>query len=380
MMEDQPRAPGLSPRGSGAGEEDGMRQRRDPETLELFEAVQPELPLGPIGAAAPSAAPPRLPGTAEPQLPRPWLTLLQALTDALRVLEDGHWLTLSERRHRHFVTVSTHGAAGVLAETDKGRESERSPQQRATDAGRLARLGWERLPLDKNARNGVARCGEHLREWSHPAPIAPIALLVVRTLREVWGVQHPRDLLYAAFDTSRHDILLPALRLNRLPRRPGLPDTGHLLRPASQRELVDAVLTALQEHTRVASLAAADDGSIGLRRRAVSVRVHVGANTSEVDIFATLATDTEAAPELLDVINDANVRNRSAKFFFCRGIVYAFASVRCEVFVPELFTGAFADLLDDAESFQRVLRERFPGTMFIDDDFEWADADGYRLN
>jgi hypothetical protein len=99
-----------------------------------------------------------------------------------------------------------------------------------------------------------------------------------------------------------------------------------------------------------------------------------------VDIFATLASDTDATLELLTVLNDATVRSRTASFYVFQGKVYAFASVAGEVFVPELLTAALERLMEDGEALQQTLRQRFPGAMFFDDDFEWADSGDYRVN
>jgi hypothetical protein len=351
-----------------------MRRSDDSEILELFEAVQPELPLGPAPASRR-----REPAAAE-RLPRPWRDLLQALTEALAVLDAGHWLLLEVRPGAHFVGISLHGAAGVRAETATGRGAERSHEQRAADARRLAALGWERLPPGQHRTIQVARVGEYLREWTHPAPAAEIALLAVRTLREVWGAAHPRDVVYAATDERRHDILLPTLRLNRRPRRPDAPETGHLLRPASRRQLADAVLAALRSHTGIGDLGAGADGEIALTRRGISLLVTADERVPVVDLIATLATDAEATPALLAELNDANLRHRGASFFHLEGGVLAAASVPCGVFIPELLTGALDALLGSGELVRERLREKFSGELFLDDDFEWADSGYHRPN
>jgi hypothetical protein len=351
-----------------------MRRSGDSEVFELFEAVQPELPLGPAPASRR-----REPAAAE-RLPRPWHDLLRALTEALAVLDTGQRLLLEVRSGGHFVGISLHGAAGVVAETAKGRAGKRSPEQRAADARRLAGLGWERLPPGKHKTIQVARAGEHVREWSHPAPFAAIALLAVRTLREVWGAAHPRDVVYGATDARQHDVLLPALRLNRLARRPDAPDTGRLLRPASRRELADAVLAALRSHTGLPDLTADADGDVGLARGGISILVSAAEEFTAVDLIATLATDAEATPALLAELNDANRHHRSARFFHFKGRVIAAASVPCEVFVPELLTGAFEALMKSGELVRERLREKLSGALFLEDDFEWADTGFRRTN
>jgi hypothetical protein len=351
-----------------------MRRSGDSETFELFDAVQPELPLGPAPVSR------RKEPAAAERLPRPWHDLLRALTEALAVLETGQRLLLEMRSGGHFVGISLHGAAGVVAETATGRAAERSPEQRAADARRLAGLGWERLPPGKHKTIQVARAGEHVREWTHPAPAAAIALIAVRTLREVWGAAHPRDVAYAATDARQHDILLPALRLNRLPRRPDAPDTGHLLRPASRRELADAVLAALRSHTCLPDLSADAGGDVNLARGGISVLVSAGEEFTAVDLIATLATDAEATPALLAELNDANRQHRSARFFHFKGIVIAAASVPCEVFVPELLTGALDTLMESGELVREQLRGKLAGALFINDDFEWANSGFRRAN
>ena len=358
-----------------------MRQRRDPEMLELSDPVQGELPLGPPApGAAPAAAPKPKPPSAAEQLPAPWLTFLTSLTDVLRELEDGHRLELRAGRAGHFVAISGHGAAGLAAETGKGRTAERSPQQRADDLARLRRLGWERLALERAPRHGATRADEQLREWPHPAPLAEVGLLAVRTLREVWGVAHPRELLYAATDSSRREILLPTLRLNRRPRDPNRAEGAPPLRPANPRELVEAVQAAMRAHTGLAELAADAGGSIRLHRRAIALRIHVAPSVLALDLYATIASDAEATPELLAVLNDASFRSRAAAFSVFEGNVYASATVPGGIFVPELLTDAFDRLMDDAEALQGTLRQRFAGAMFFDDRFEFADSGDYRVN
>jgi hypothetical protein len=192
-------------------------------------------------------------------------------------------------------------------------------------------------------------------------------MLVVRTLRQVWGAVHPRDLRYLGTDSRRHDILLPTLRLNRKRRNPDLPGTGHLLQPTSRRELGDAVVDALKQLTKIQDLAIDGEGQIGLIKGSLRIFVRVGETSPAVDLSAFVASGATVSPELLAAINEENGCWRGVTFYLYEGRIIACSGAVWTVFVPELLTDALGDLAHAAATVQQKLREAFGDALLFDD-------------
>src|SRR5450759_2481848 len=143
-----------------------------------------------------------------------WEQFEGRLAAVLGRMAAGSFLILSSRAGDevvYYVQFAQGGRGGFRAEAESnnflaGRWA-LSPAQEE----QLAGLGWQ-CPTPGNTDLNF------MRQWPTPAPYAEIARLAVRSLREVYGIERPAELVYRRFARRGPDFAEPELGI-QLERR-----------------------------------------------------------------------------------------------------------------------------------------------------------------
>src|ERR1035437_9890302 len=131
-----------------------------------------------------------------------WEQFEGRLSAVLGRMAAGTFLILSSRAGDeivYYVQFAQGGRGGFRAEAESnnflaGRWA-LSPAQEE----QLAQLGWQcPMPGDSDLN--------FMRQWPTPAPYAEIARLAVRSLREVYGIERPAELVYRRFGERGADV------------------------------------------------------------------------------------------------------------------------------------------------------------------------------
>ncbi len=158
-----------------------------------------------------------------------WAALTRALTLHLETLERGEFLIIAQRGRNRFVQVAAGGHGDFRLETVSNFYLEPlGDPLTARDFARLEALGWRRpTQLPPEDTLGAPQPYGSCNFWCDAdgvTRVAPLARMLVRTLREVHHVRHPRQLSYTAFHRTRGAMLLPTLGLPRQPEPEPMPE------------------------------------------------------------------------------------------------------------------------------------------------------------
>ena len=298
-----------------------------------------------------------------------WFALRVALADELTVLEQGqewevHPEGLSEDEvSSRGITVLVEGEA-LRAHTVAGRE------------GSLTGLGWLRSPEPEPAG------------WSLEVPTTEadrLALVVVRTLREVHGCLHPAFCEHdpiVGYDPTAADPSTPGPSTHGPstygPDGPGGPDgedpavpDGTERPPApptfprDRDELVEAVDAALAD--LLAEVADKDDdGDVPVRCGRSMVFVRVDDDKPLVELYAEVlhgVTEPERLPVEIDALNR---RHRFARFHTRDDVVVMRYELCAWPFAPTQLAVVLSELCDTVEDVRRDLVARVGGHAFLE--------------
>ena len=261
-------------------------------------------------------------GTAsDGRIPRvSWTEFEGRLATMLASLEDDEFLILeaeSERAHPGtYVQFAGGGPDGLLAEAVSDDFLMTVPLS-DTQLADLASFGWT-LPIGDPEAPANFR-----RTWDAPVPVEEVARLTVRTLRKVYGVRSPGDLVYRAFTATKPDGLRSAL--DKVPE----PTEEEL------QALISRTLGLLFDVEDVRP-----DGAgfwaIWVGESTLSLS-KVGADESLLRVAVTVRQDDAPSPRLFAALNDANAKLLAARAVRVDGTVY------CATEVP--LAGLTLDLL-----------------------------------
>ena len=290
-----------------------------------------------------------------------WLALRVALADELTVLEPGQeWAVNPEGPTEDEVsprgiTVLVEGEA-LRALTGAGHE------------GSLTELGW------------LLSLGPEPAGWSLEVPTAEadrLALVVVRTLREVHGCLHPAFCEHdpiVGYDPSSADPSTP----DPSTHGPDGPDdddpaprdgTGRPAAlptfPRDRDELVEAVDAALAD--LLAEVADKDDdGDVPVRCGRSVVFVRVDDDKPLVEFYAEVlhgVTEPERLPVEVDALNR---RHRFARFHTRDDVVVMRSELCAWPFAPTQLAVVLSELCDTVEDVRRDLVARVGGHAFLE--------------
>ncbi len=193
------------------------------------------------------------------------------------------------------------------------------------------------------------------------ADVARIAVIVTKTLRDVYGSPHPAFLRYAAHDANGAAITIDPLGAARVST--GDPKLDVLrLSAEGFAALEDPSMTLLErvkivvaglQRTEPEALQVDSDGDIGIRSGSAMVFVRVRDNPPLIDVFSPILTDVEASEKLYAKLSELTTKMPIGRLYQANKTVWASVPVFGRDFQPthlmlavQVMTG-LADELDD---------------------------------
>jgi hypothetical protein len=219
----------------------------------------------------------------------------------------------------------------------------------------MIELGWSPPGV-------IAGSREHFGQNTSADHAAQLAVVITRTLRDVYGAPHPAFVVYGARDgedepltlngplgTARHESTLDMAESEDFDVSDGEPDNESPLDlPERVRTVVAAMLKTTPEE-----LSVDQDGDIGIRSGSAMVFVKVRENPPLVDVFSPLLTEVEPTEQLFERLSDLTNRMPIGRLYCTNGTVWASVPVMGRrfqathlVLAIQVMTG-LADELDD---------------------------------
>jgi len=257
-----------------------------------------------------------------------WADFETRLAAALERMALDQFLILSTRpagddESLYFVQFAQGGRAGFLAEAVSNRYLVGAAQLSPAQEDAMAALGWQ-FP-DHHA----TKPENFSRQWPMPAPFPEAARLAIGTLRQVYGVGRPADLVYRRFTREGHDFAEPGLGIDA--ERPTTPRGKGQPTAATAAELTPLVEAALCGFLGIGSIALDPSGNYPVPTGTTMLFVRIlPFEPPVVRVFAPVFRGMAATPELLVALNDLNT-----ELLFCRVLV-----VNGEVIVATEFRAA----------------------------------------
>jgi hypothetical protein len=193
------------------------------------------------------------------------------------------------------------------------------------------------------------------------AEVARIAVIVTKTLRDVYGSPHPAFLTYAAHDANGAAITIEPLGAARVSSGDEKLDVLRLsaegfaaLEDPSMTllERVKIVVAGLQR-TEPEALQVDSDGDIGIRSGSAMVFVRVRDNPPLIDVFSPILTEVDASEKLYAKLSELTTKMPIGRLYQANKTVWASVPVFGRDFQPthlmlavQVMTG-LADELDD---------------------------------
>ncbi len=288
-----------------------------------------------------------------------WQQFGERLSEVISMIDPGGslWVgTMSSNDDQSpFLTFSCSDAEDhnvLLAQASSNEELGDRFQLTTAQLADMGELGWI---APNHACEGR---GNRLQFLASQEQSGLMADLAVRTLRDVFGVQHPvflaPDQLAEVLQCSAEPLL--ESRADR--------DQG-CLTPRDQREL-DALVTrelrSLFGHEPLRD----EVGDVAIRVGSTVVFVRSTPDARELVLFAVLVHDVDGRSRAMEVINDLNVESRFGRFALHRDKVFVSMSLLVPPFVPEHLAeglrtiSRLADAIDDRLADRLRGRTTFP--------------------
>jgi hypothetical protein len=300
---------------------------------------------------------------------RAWDEFAAALGGALPELPAGGFLDLTldptasgtgDASYSVTVTVPETGRMLALA-VGNASLPQGFRMNRAAIADMVA-LGWSPPGVEPGS-------GDQFGLGCGASEATQLAIVIARTLRDIYGAPHPAFLVYLARDATAEALVLPPLGTARAATVDGLPppDPDDLAAEISLRDQVRAVIAAMQRITPDQLIADAD-GDIGIRAGTAMVFVKVRDNPPLVDVMSPVLTDIEPSEKLYGRLSELTNRMPVGRLYYVNETVWASVPVFGRNFQPshlvlavQVMTG-LADELDDR------LQGEFGGRRFFAED------------
>lgn len=239
----------------------------------------------------------------------------------------------------------------------------RTFQLGAAQVGALHDLGW----LDDGDDYAI----DHVQD-----DCATLAALIVNTVRDVFGVQHP---VFLAPDQLA-EVLQPGLGS---PVDEELAEEG-LIGPGAAGAGPARSLPATLDHTeerwrRLQGQVMAEltdvfghppfrdrEGDIAIRVGSTVVFVRVTPDAEEVIIFSVLVHDVDGRSRAAEILNDLNAESRFGRFALHRDKVFVSMSLLADPFVPEHLRTALTIMSRIADGIDDELARKLRGRTTFD--------------
>ncbi|CAI9408582.1 T3SS (YopN, CesT) and YbjN peptide-binding chaperone 1 [Aestuariimicrobium sp. T2.26MG-19.2B] len=279
-----------------------------------------------------------------------WEQFAERLADVISVIADGE-LTIgtlsSSADAAPFVrySVSRERPEVVLVEAASNAVLGEGFQLGVEQLHQLEELGWQSPTVDGETPSPNFTL---VRPQDESAFLADLG---VRTLRDVFGVQHP---VFLAPDHLAEVLQGSVPAEDEAHTQPSRFDPSDLvaIMPSGRAhldQLVSEELAQMFGHEPLRD----SEGDIAIRVGSTMVFVRTTPDAEEVVLFSALVHDVEGRSRAVEVLNDLNVEARHGRFALHRDRVFVQLSVLAHPFVPAhlhqalRLISAVADGIDD---------------------------------
>lgn len=253
----------------------------------------------------------------------------------------------------HFIDEKDHTTA-LRAEAVCSENRPGAPLAPEQEEQLVAGLGWGRPQPDDVSRNFV-------RTWEDPPPVADVARLAVRTLREVFGLETPASLRWVHELFDRGQVTDPDLGIE--PDRPARRKSGRRRIPSSIEELIPLVEKALNGGRGRRSVFRDADGDFPVEIGSTVIYIRPLEGTPPVvQLFGPILHDIGESRALISALNDINARVRFGRVFFAHRQVVAAMELTAVDITVEQIAFAIAELGNLADHLDDTLQARFGGS------------------
>jgi hypothetical protein len=258
----------------------------------------------------------------------------------------------------YYVQFAQGGRGGFRAEAESNNFLSGRWALSPAQEEQLAGLSWQcPTPGDSDLN--------FMRQWPNPAPYAEIASLAVRSLREVYGIERPSELVYRRFAKRGPDFAEPELGIQR--EMPTAPKGRGQVAAPKLAELAPLVEQAVKGFLGTDEVVRDKDGDIPIRQGSALLYVRTMDGTPPVvRVFSLVLRGVESSQPLLEALNEINGKIMFGRVLWASDRVIVSAEVSAVGISTEqiaflcLQIGALADHLDDE------LSNRFGGEKMFD--------------
>ncbi len=268
-----------------------------------------------------------------------WTVFQANLATVLGSMQEDEFLIISEKRTNRFVQFSAQGGFGMRAETTSNAYLDRSEEHSLEDHLALLALGWKQ-PTDSPAASTPTDDPDgspnYFVEFPAEAPPEQIAVLSIHTLADLYGISHPGNLEYDAFDHDKIPIEHEILKIQSVRER-----QAKLNDPA--KKLLKAVVAA----TGIQDLEYDEDGHLCVRYQTdLNLYILLTEDAAYIHFMAVLASDIAPNEILLTVINELNDEGKPRRFLIHDGSVIAMYMLPAKPIINKLVEKALNDFAD----------------------------------
>lgn len=269
-------------------------------------------------------------------LPSPWASFAARLAEAIAVLDTEEYLILSHPRSHHFVQC-TMDEGNLRMEAKSNHYIPPARQLAMEQELRLVELGWKAPTHAPDAEERVHSGSPNwFRDYGEPVDAGEAALMMVVTLREVYGVRSPRALRYHAFRARGCEIRFPTLGV----AHDGSKESLSAPRPEFLNELQRMVTAAITLHLPWLGIRRLPNGDLMVEHDGVALLVREVEDPFDILFYGVIMPEAEETPRLLAAVNQLNQKLRGGCAYYHDERVALDWSVPANVFIADEFIRA----------------------------------------
>lgn len=262
-----------------------------------------------------------------------WPVFQESLAKTLKSMREDEFLVISQKGSNRFVQFASQGAFGTRVETTSNAYlSEKNSLDRHLA---LLALGWNApsgRPDEATPGNDPDGSPNYFIDFPAETPVERIAALSVHTLADLYGIAHPGNLEYDAFDKDNTPIQHKNLKIQSVRSR-----RSRSTDPSKQ--LLKAVIAA----TGIHDLEYDEDEHLCLRYEELGVFVTLTNDASSIRIISAMATEITPSDALLGIINELNAEPKPLRFFVHEDCVMAMHIIPAQPIVDSHVAKALVD-------------------------------------
>ena len=286
-----------------------------------------------------------------------WNTFETRLAESLRALEEGQALILSHPKTHYFIQFAQTGALRTEAVSNHYIAPRRKlgPGQEL----RLIELGWQAPTHAPEADDAMPDGSPNwFQDLEAPVDWATVARMAGLTLREVYQVRSPRDLVYSGFEPGAGALVIPTLGITREKKRPA---RSGVIRVEWREELRREVEQALLPVLECFAIRRLENGDLLTQTPGALVTVRALEEPFLLLLSAHLLHEVEAGPEVLEALNKRNAALVVGRLFARDGAIVLDHAISAEPFVAEQLIQGLLQMHELVEGLARELHEELGG-------------------